>query len=171
MVESTLGRFKTIDILINNAAIFFRTEPFDISETDWDLFMDTNLKGPFLCSQIAGRVMQTKGRGKIINLVDSLAISEESDLYIPYMVSKAGLVMLTRTLARALAPNIHVNAIAPGPVMFPDNFTDEEKKLAIEMTALKRPGSPEDIAMGALFLIESEYITGEILHINGGVFC
>jgi pteridine reductase len=170
MVESTIAHFKTIDILINNAAIFFKTQLFDISEDDWDLFMDTNLKGPFLCSQKVGRIMSDKGSGKIINIVDSLIISKETEHYIPYMVSKAALVMLTKTLASTLAPDIHVNAIAPGPVLFPYNFTEEEKKQAVESTALKRNGSPEDIAMGVTFLIESEYITGEVLHINGGMF-
>jgi len=170
MVESTMAHFKTIDILINNAAIFFKTQLFDMSEDDWDLFMDTNLKGPFLCSQIVGKIMSDKGSGKIINIVDSFVISKETEHYIPYMVSKAGLVMLTKTLARTLAPDIHVNAIAPGPVLFPYNFTEGEKTQAVEGTALKRNGSPEDIAMGVIFLIESEYITGEVLHINGGMF-
>jgi pteridine reductase len=170
MVESTIAHFKTIDILVNNAAIFFKTQLSDISEDDWDFFMDTNLKGPFLCSQKVVRIMSDKGSGKIINIVDSFGISKETEHYIPYLVSKAGLVMLTRTLASALAPDIHVNAIAPGPVLYPDNFTEEEKKRAVENTALKRNGSPEDIAMGVIFLIESDYITGEVLHINGGMF-
>jgi len=78
--------------------------------------------------------------------------------------------MLTRTLASALAPDILVNAIAPGPVLYPDNFTEEEKKQAVENTTLKRYGSPEDIALGVIFVIESDYITGEVLHINGGMF-
>lgn len=170
MVESTLAHFNTIDILVNNAAIFFKTRFFDISEDEWDLFMDANLKGPFMCSQRVGKIMSNKGSGRIINIVDSFVITKESEHYIPYLVSKAGLVMLTRTLARALAPDILVNAIAPGPVLFPDNFTEEEKKKAVENTALERNGSPEDVAMGVLFLIESEYITGEVLHINGGMF-
>ncbi|MGB7290699.1 MAG: SDR family oxidoreductase [Thermodesulfobacteriota bacterium] len=170
LVESTIAHFKTIDILVNNAAIFFKTQLLDISEDDWDLFMDTNLKGPFICSQKVVKIMSDKGSGKIINIVDSLVISKETEHYIPYLVSKAGLVMLTRTLASALAPDIHVNAIAPGPVLYPDNFSEEEKKQAVENTALKRNGSPEDIAMGVIFLIESEYITGEVLHINGGMF-
>lgn len=170
MVESTIAHFKTIDILVNNAAIFFKTQLSDISEDDWDFFMDTNLKGPFLCSQKVVKIMSDKGSGKIINIVDSFVISKETEHYIPYMVSKAGLVMLTRTLASALAPDIHVNAIAPGPVLYPDHFTEEEKKQAVENTALKRNGSPEDIAMGVIFLIESDYITGEVLHINGGMF-
>lgn len=170
MVESTIAHFNTIDILVNNAAIFFKTQLFDISEDDWALFMDTNLKGPFLCSQKAGKIMSDKGSGRIINIVDSFVISKESEHYIPYLVSKAGLVMLTRILASALGPDILVNAIAPGPVLFPDNFTEEEKKQAVENTTLKRYGSPEDVAMGVIFLIESEYITGEVLHINGGMF-
>jgi pteridine reductase len=170
MVESTMSQFKTIDVLVNNAAIFFKTQLSDISEDEWNLFMDTNLKGPFLCSQQVVKIMSDKGSGKIINIVDSFVISKESEHYIPYLVSKAGLVMLTRTLASALAPDIHVNAIAPGPVLYPDNFTEEEKNQAVKNTALKRKGSPEDIAMGVIFLIESEYITGEVLHINGGMF-
>ncbi|MBI4228528.1 MAG: SDR family oxidoreductase [Deltaproteobacteria bacterium] len=170
MIESTIDHFQAIDILVNNAAIFFKTKLFAISESDWDLFMNTNLKGPFLCSQKVGKIMSEKGSGKIINIVDSFVISKESRHYIPYMVSKAGLIMLTKTLASTLAPDIHVNAIAPGPVLFPDDLAEEEKRYAVEGTALKRIGSPEDIAMGVIFLIESEYITGEVLHINGGMF-
>lgn len=170
MVESTIAHFKTIDILVNNAAIFFETRLLDISECDWDMFMDTNLKGPFLCSQKVAKIMSDKGSGKIINIVDSFAISKETERYIPYVVSKAGLVMLTKTLACALAPEIHVNGIAPGPVLFPSSFTEEERRRAVETTALKRNGSPEDIALGVIFLIESDYITGEILHIDGGIF-
>ncbi len=170
MVESTIAHFNTVDVLVNNAAIFFETQLLDISECDWDMFMDTNLKGPFLCSQKVVKIMSERGSGKIINIVDSFVISKETERYIPYVVSKAGLAMLTRALACTLAPDIHVNAIAPGPVMFPASFTEEERRRAVETTALKRNGSPEDIATGVIFLIESDYITGEILHIDGGIF-
>jgi len=168
MVDTILGHFKTIDILINNAGIYYETPVWEISEKDWDLFMNVNLKGPFLCSQVVGRIMSEKRSGKIINITDSIEISDDTVNYIPYIVSKAGLTMLTKALARVFSPTIHVNAIAPGPVLLPENFSENEKKKAIESRYLKRIGTPHDIANTVIFLIESDYITGEVIHVDGG---
>ncbi|MFQ5787701.1 MAG: SDR family NAD(P)-dependent oxidoreductase, partial [Thermodesulfobacteriota bacterium] len=168
MVETIMSHFESIDILINNAGIYFETPIWEISEKDWDLFMNVNLKGPFLCSQIVGRIMSEKRSGKIINITDSIQISEETVNYMPYIVSKAGLTMLTKALARVFSPTIHVNAIAPGPVLLPENFSENEKKKAIASRYLKRIGTPQDIANAVIFLIESDYITGEVIHVDGG---
>jgi len=168
MVETILRHFQGIDILINNASIYYETPIWEISEKDWDLFMNVNLKGPFLCSQMVGRIMSEKKSGKIINITDSIQIPDESPNHIPYIVSKAGLTMLTKALARAFSPHIHVNAIAPGPVLLPEHMSENEKKRAIEGTYLKRIGTPQDVGNAVIFLIESDYITGEVIHVDGG---
>ncbi|MBI2486414.1 MAG: 3-oxoacyl-ACP reductase FabG [Deltaproteobacteria bacterium] len=168
LVDVALNKFERVDILMNNAAIFFKTPFLEITEEDWDLFMNVNLKSAFLCSQKVAKVMLERGSGKIINIADAAGGIKGWKSYIPYSVSKAGLIMLTKTMAKALAPNIHVNAIAPGPVLLPENYSEKEKKRAIESTLLKRLGSPEDIAKAVIFLVKSDYITGETITVDGG---
>jgi NAD(P)-dependent dehydrogenase (short-subunit alcohol dehydrogenase family) len=111
--------------------------------------------------------MRPNGGGKIINIVD-VAGELIWPSYLPYSVSKAALIAVNRGLAKAWAPEIQVNAIAPGPVLFPEDYTDEQKRLAIDRTLLKRAGSPEDVVRAVIFLIENDYITGEVIHVDGG---
>ncbi|HWP90810.1 MAG TPA: 3-oxoacyl-ACP reductase family protein [Thermodesulfobacteriota bacterium] len=168
LVDKALNRFGRIDILVNNAGIFFHTPFLEIPEEDWDLFMDVNLKSVFLCSQRVAITMNKQSSGKIINIADSAGGIRGWKDYIPYCVSKAGVIMLTKTMAKALAPNVQVNAVAPGPVLLPAYYLDREKKRAIDSTLLKRVGSPEDVAKAVIFLVESDYITGEIIAVDGG---
>ncbi|MCH8028797.1 MAG: SDR family oxidoreductase [Candidatus Dadabacteria bacterium] len=167
MITTAIGHFGRLDVLINNAAIFYKTDFFELSENDWDAFMKTNLKGPFLCSRKAAKHLLSHGAGKIINIADVGGVRAWKS-YIPYCVSKAGLIMLTKGMAKAMAPDVQVNAVAPGPVMFPEDYTADEKNAVIEETVLKRPGSPADVAKAVQFLIESDYITGEVLFVDGG---
>jgi NAD(P)-dependent dehydrogenase (short-subunit alcohol dehydrogenase family) len=111
--------------------------------------------------------MRTRGAGKIINIAD-VAGEIIWPAYLPYSVSKAALIAVNRGLAKAYAPDIQVNAIAPGPILFPDYYTEEQKRAAIERTLLKRAGSPQDIVNAVVFLIENDYITGELIHVDGG---
>lgn len=167
MVKQVLEHFGRIDVLVNNAAIFFRT-PFDtLDEKTWDRFMDTNLKGTFLCAHKIGLAMRERGGGKIINLADVAGLRPWVD-YLPYSVSKAGVITLTQVLAKALAPTVQVNAIVPGPVLFQEDASEEEKRREINRTLLKRAGTPEDVARAVVFLVESDFITGSVLSVDGG---
>lgn len=160
--------FGRIDVLINNAAIFYRTPFFDSREEDWDNFMNVNLKSVYLGSQIIGEVMVKQGWGKIINIAD---VSGETIWtgYIPYCVSKAGVIALTKGLAKVLAPNVLVNCIAPGTVLLAKDYDEDEEEKLIQRTPLRRTGSPADVANTALFLIEgSDFITGTVIKVDGG---
>ncbi len=163
-----LKKWGTIDVLVNNAAIFYKTPVFDISEDDWDKFLDINLKGVFWGCQIMGQEMFRKGSGKIINITDVSADTIWPS-YIPYCVSKAGVVALTKGLAKALAPHVMVNAVAPGTVLLAEEHDEEEENALIKRTPLKCIGSAEDIASAVSFLIEgSDYITGTTIKVDGG---
>lgn len=168
MVAEVLRTFGRIDVLVNNAAVFFKT-PFDtVSEQDWDLTIDTNLKGTFLFAKYVGTLMLRQGAGKIINIGDWSGIRPYKD-YLPYCVSKAGVIALTKGLARTLAPMVQVNCVAPGPILLPEDMPEEERQQVIAGTPLKRVGSPEDIARTVVFLVEgSDFITGAILPVDGG---
>jgi pteridine reductase len=161
------SRFGRLDILVNSASVFSPATADNATPEHWDEQMDTNAKAPFFIAQHAARLMRPKGAGKIINIAD---VGGEVIWpgYLTYSVSKAALIAVNRGLAKAYAPEIQVNAIAPGPVLFPDDYTEEQKRSAIERTLLKRAGSPRDIANAVVFLIENDYITGEIIHVDGG---
>lgn len=168
LVQKTLKTFGSIEILVNNAAIFYKTPFQEIKETDWDRHIDINLKGTFLCAHKVGLEMLKKEQGKIINIADWAGLRPYRG-YIPYCVSKAGVICLTQALAKTLAPHIQVNCIAPGPVLLPEDMPDNEIKEIIQGTPLKRVGSAEDIAKTVLFLIEgSDFITGATYHVDGG---
>lgn len=168
LVQKTIKTFGSIDILINNAAIFHKTPFESIREKDWDHHIDINLKGTFLCSQKVGIEMLRKKRGKIINIADWAGLRPYRN-YLPYCVSKAGVICLTQALAKTLAPHIQVNAIAPGPVLLPKDLSKKELKEIIKGTPLKKLGSPEDISKTVIFLIEgSDFITGATYLVDGG---
>jgi len=167
MVRRAVGVFGQIDVLVNNASTFIRAPFFDITETDWDQAMNVDLKGAFLCAQRVAPVMQAHGCGKIINISDLAGLRPWVE-YIPHSVAKAGLIMLTQALALALAPTIHVNAVVPGAVLLPEGTPELSVKRIIEATPLQRLGSVEDVVQAVLFLITSDYITGETIVVDGG---
>lgn len=167
-VADVLKDFGRIDVLVNNAANFIKV-PFErLSEKDFDEAIGTNLKGPYLFSVAAGKIMLAQKSGKIINIADWAGIRPYRD-YLPYCVSKGGVITMTKALAKSLAPHVQVNAIMPGPVLFPENFGELEREKIIKATPLKRMGSPQDIAESVRFFIEgSDFITGAILAVDGG---
>jgi pteridine reductase len=168
VVRQVLERFGRIDILVNNASNYYKT-PFEtLSEEQWDDLLGTNLKGTFLVSKRVGDEMLKTGAGKIINLADWAGFRPYKD-YLPYCVAKAGVIALTTALAKTLAPQIQVNAVAPGPVLLPEDFSDSLRQAVVRATPLKRIGAPSDIAQTVVFLVEgSDFITGAIIPVDGG---
>lgn len=168
LIAQTVRHLGGLDVLVNNAAVFFKTPWQTLTERDWDCTLDANLKGPFLCALAAGRLMQRRGGGKIINIADWAGIRPYND-YLPYCVSKAGVIALTKALAKALAPKIQVVAIGPGPVALPDDFTAAERARLIKRVPLQRLGSPQDVANTAVFLVEgTDFMTGSLVLVDGG---
>lgn len=157
----------TVDILVNSASLFFKTPLENASEADWDRLMNANLKSVFTLSRELGLRMKKAGGGIIVNIADWSGFRPYRD-YAPYCSSKGGLITLTKALARDLAPSVRVNAVAPGPVMKPEGMTDEGSRKTAEMTALGRWGRPEDVAYAVRFLVESDYIDGMVLVVDGG---
>ncbi len=168
LVAEVIARFGGIDVLVNSASVFVRKSLADISERDWDANLDTNLKAPFFLAKLAGAAMRRNGAGKIINLGDWAGIRPYIN-YSPYSVSKAGLIGLTRALARALAPEVQVNCIALGPVMPPDDYDAAGIERLRKATLTKRLGSPADVARAVIFLCEgTDFATGSTLMLEGG---
>ena len=165
LVSRTIDRLGGLDLLVNNAAIFPHARPEAVSIAEWDRVFELNARAPFLCSRAAAAEMPEGG--SIVNIADSGA-DEGWPGYAPYLASKAALVSLTRSLARAWAPLIRVNAVAPGSVLLPDSFGPEERAEAAARTALKRVGGAEDVAGAVLYLDGAEYVTGEVLYVDGG---
>jgi NAD(P)-dependent dehydrogenase (short-subunit alcohol dehydrogenase family) len=168
MFRTAHKRFRRLDILVNNAGIFFPVRWEDLRERDWNRILGTNLKGPFFCAQAAARFMERQKRGRIIN-ISSLGGLQAWPKYMHYCASKAGLIMLTRCLAKALAPNISVNSVAPGTILFPGEKCGPETENIIRATPLKKTGRPEDIAEMVLYLATcGNFITGQIFVVDGG---
>jgi pteridine reductase len=168
IVRQVIERFGRIDILVNNASNYYKT-PFEtLTEEQWDDLVGTNLKGTFLVCKRVGDEMLKTGAGKIINLADWAGFRPYKD-YIPYCVAKAGVIALTTALAKTLAPHIQVNAVAPGPVLLPEDFSDTLRQAVVQATPLKRIGTPSDIARTVVFLVEgSDFITGATIPVDGG---
>jgi pteridine reductase len=168
LVEATIARHGHLDILVNNASTFYPTPVGTITPAQWDDLMGTNLRAPLFLSQAAAPHLKER-QGLILNIADihGLRPLRHHTVYSP---AKAGLIMLTQSLARELAPEVRVNAIAPGPVEFPEAGLDDSMKQAIiDKTLLKRRGTPEDVARAALFFAcDAPYVTGQVLAIDGG---
>lgn len=165
LVNAVADRFGALHVLINSAASMLRTPIGEVTPERWDEIMALNLRAPFFCAQAAARRMSDGGI--IINIADLGGI-EVWPGYIPHGVSKAGLLHLTRGLARALAPTVRVNAIAPGTVLLPDDWTEQEGERLRRTTPLGRHGSPDDVVGAMLYLLSADYVTGETLVVDGG---
>jgi pteridine reductase len=168
LIAAALGHFGRLDVLINNASTFYPTPVGKITRAAWDDLIGSNLRAPLFLAQSAAPHL-AKQRGLILNVIDIHGLRPLKG-YPVYSIAKAGLAMLTRSLARELGPDIRVNGIAPGPVLWAEHDLDDGMKGEIvAKTALKRAGSPQDIARTALFLIrDAPYITGQIIPVDGG---
>jgi pteridine reductase len=168
LVESAVNEFGRLDVLVNNASSFYPTPLGEITESQWEDLIGSNLKAPLFLSQAAAPQLR-RTRGLIVNIVDIHA-RRPLKRYTVYCIAKAGLAMLTRSLARELGPDVRVNGVAPGPVLWPADDLDEALKAEIiERTALKRQGSPEDVARAVLFFsADAAYVTGQVLAVDGG---
>jgi 3-oxoacyl-[acyl-carrier protein] reductase/pteridine reductase len=158
------AEFGGLDILVNNAGMFFAAEFEALTEEQWDRILDTNLKSQFLCCQTAAPIMKRRGRGRIIN-ISSLGGLLPWPAYTHYCVSKAGSIMLTRCLARALGPEITVNSVAPGTIQFPGEAPDQDY---IRKVPLHRTGTGDEIAQAVFYLATADFVTGQILAVDGG---
>jgi NAD(P)-dependent dehydrogenase (short-subunit alcohol dehydrogenase family) len=167
-VKETVASLGRLDILVNMASTYLKTP--NPTDGDWTDAIDSNARSVFLFSTHAARVMKDSGAGRIVNITDWLPVSGRPRYkgFVPYYTSKAAVSALTESLALELAPEILVNAIAPGPVLAPPDFTAEETARVIEATPLRRWGGAEEIARAALFLIETEFVTGECIRVDGG---
>ena len=160
-------RFGLLDCLVNNAARFTRFDPLDISEEDWDFIHDMNLKATFFCCQEGARQMKELGAGRIVNISSLGGIRPWAE-HVHYCASKAGVIMMTKALAKALAPQITVNSVAPGVISF--NDVDARVQAMIDATPMHRAGRPEEIADAVhFFLTAPDFITGQILAVDGGL--
>ncbi len=167
MFNQTFGHFGRLDLLVNNAAIFPPARKFtEITDELWDHVMATNLTGPFYCARAAARLMEERG-GKIINLA-SLGGFQAWPEHISYNVAKAGVVMLTLTLSKALAPKITVNGIAPGTIIIPGEESGEIKHIDEKRIPLQKYGEAGDIISALLYLAHADYVTGDMIHVDGG---
>jgi len=167
MIETAVARFGRIDVLVNNAAVFFRTPVETLTLNEWEQVIEVNLTGTFLCAHKIGLRMREWGWGHIINMADVAGLRPWAD-YIPYSVSKACVITLTQGLALELAPQVMVNAIVPGPMLFQEDTPGEVRQREINKTLVKRAGTPEEVAEVVVFVAESDYSTGSLFHVDGG---
>ncbi len=168
LIYDTIAVWGRLDTLVNNASSFYPTPVHEATAQHWDDLLGSNLQAPFFLAQAAASELRARS-GCIVNIVD---IHAERPLkgYPIYSIAKAGLVMLTKTLARELGPEVRVNAVAPGAILWPElGASEETRRHIVARTALKRQGDPHDVARAVLFLIrEAEYMTGQVLTVDGG---
>jgi pteridine reductase len=168
LAAAAVARVSAVDVLVNSASNYLRVGFDALDERVWDASIDVNLKAPYLLSVALGKAMRARGRGAIVNVVDWAAERPYRD-YLPYCVSKAGLVCLTKALARELAPNVRVNAVAPGPVLLPEDMSSEQVAGVVRATPLGRVGRPEDVGACVAFLAaDAPFSTGAVFHVDGG---
>jgi pteridine reductase len=160
------ARMGALDVLVNSAAVMVRTPFGEVSAAQWDNMFAINLRAPFLLTQAAAPLL-VRGRGAVVNVAD-LAAFETWPGYVPHGISKAGVVQMTRALARVMAPAVRVNAVAPGAVLLPESWSAEDGARLARTTPLARLGSADDIAGAMLYLLDADYVTGETLIVDGG---
>jgi pteridine reductase len=156
-----------IDILVNSAASMEKTPFESIDVAAWERIMSLNFRAPFFLALEVGRLMRQHSGGVIVNIADTAAFETWPE-YVVHCLSKSGVVAMTRSLARMFAPLIRVNAIAPGAVLLPENWSEESKRQIESSTPLGRLGSPEDVAAAVLYLVGANYVTGETIVVDGG---
>jgi len=168
LADRAVQAFGTIDVLVNSAALFYRTPLEKLTGEEWEQFLRVNLTGPFLLARRLGLLMKRRGEGKIVNVADIAGMRPWAE-FLPYCVSKGALITLTQGLAKALAPEVQVNAVAPGSVLLPEEYGDREREAIVRATPLKRIGDPGDVAQTVLFLVEGpDFITGQVIVVDGG---
>jgi pteridine reductase len=166
LIDDTVQRFGRLDILINCAANFLETKFGETTEKTWDASLDTNLRAPFFCSQAAAPHLSKSGRGVIVNFADIGGLLGWRE-FLPHSLSKAGIILMTRILAKELAPAVRVNAIAPGTITMPGDPPEWQADF-IRRSPLRRTGRPDEIVDAVLYLIHAEFITGQTLVLDGG---
>ena len=167
LIEESVKAWGQLDVLINNASTFYPTLIGKATEDQWDDLIGSNLKAPFFLSQAAAPHLK-KSKGCIVNIVDIHAERPLKNFPI-YSMAKAGLVMMTKSLAGELGPEVRVNAVAPGAILWPENLDEVAKQRIVSRTFLKRQGEPNDIAKSILYLIkDANYVTGQIIAVDGG---
>lgn len=168
LVAQAVSTFGRLDVLVNNASTFYPTPLGQITASTWDDLMGTNLRAPLFLAQAAAQALRSS-RGLVLNMIDIHA-QRPLPRHPVYSTAKAGLMMLTRSLARELAPEVRVNGIAPGPILWPEGgLAPSLQQEIVDKTLLKRTGSPEDIVRTALFFAkDAPYVTGQILAVDGG---
>ncbi|MDB4876323.1 MAG: short-chain dehydrogenase/reductase [Gemmatimonadetes bacterium] len=166
LVGSVVQTFGGLDVLVNSAAVMVRTPFGEITAEQWDSIMALNLRAPFFLAQAAAPHLRA-AHGVIVNIAD-LAAFETWPGYLPHGISKGGMVTMTRSLARVLAPEVRVAGIAPGTVLLPENWNEDEAEHLRQTTPLERMGSPEDVTKTVLFILDSDYLTGETIIVDGG---
>src|SRR5881394_3651280 len=169
LIDQTVQTFGRLDALINNAATFYQTPVGEITAEDWENLIGADLRAPLFIAQAAAPALR-KAQGAIVNITD---IHAERPLknYVVYSIAKAALLGLTHSLARELAPEVRVNAVAPGPILWPDDeaFNEISRQRIISHTPLRREGRPDDIASAVHFLLaDASYVTGDTLNVDGG---
>jgi NAD(P)-dependent dehydrogenase (short-subunit alcohol dehydrogenase family) len=168
LLESVVRRYDRLDVVVNNAAIFDHKAFLDVDDELWRRTLAVNLDGPFYVSRAAARIMSAAGQGRIINICGTAGVTPIAD-HAPYCAAKAGLDMLTRCMAQALAPTIQVNGVAPGTVLFPDGTSDDERRRVMAQIPGGAIGRPEDVADAVRFLAGAPaYLTGAIITVDGG---
>lgn len=166
LADRVAKQFGALDVVVNSAANMLEGAVESVTPEEWEETFSLNLRAPFFVTQGALPHLR-EGKGKVVNIAD-LAGLEPWPRYVAHCTSKAGVVMLTKSLARALAPDITVNAVAPGAVLLPDDWDEAARKHFAESTPLKRLGSADDVAGAVIYLLEADYVTGEVLVVDGG---
>lgn len=166
IVHEVMAEFGRIDILVNSAAVMMRTPIGEVTVEEWDTMFAINTRAPFFLIQSCRDALKASN-GCVVNIAD-IAAFESWPAYVPHSMTKAAVVQMTRSLAKALAPEIRVNAVAPGAVMMPESWDDGSRQRIVDSTPLKRIGDASDVAEAVVYLAAAQYVTGEVLVVDGG---